>query len=124
VSEDDGDQSPPDAAGNEQDAGQDSSAADKKAAKSEVAPQSSKKEAVSKGKAKAKPKKEPKPGMIARFRLFLRQVIAELRKVIWPTRKELIDYTVVVLIFVVIMAAILALYDFTFAKGVFFVFGE
>ena len=55
MSEDDGDQSPPDAAWNEQDAGQDSSAADKKAAKSEVAPQSSKKEAVSKGKAKAKP---------------------------------------------------------------------
>ncbi len=124
MSEDDGDQSPPDAAGNEQDAGQDPAVVDKKAAKSEVVRQSGNKEASTKGKAKAKPKKEPKPGMIARFRLFLRQVIAELRKVIWPTRKELIDYTVVVLIFVVVMAAILALYDFTFAKGVFFVFGE
>jgi preprotein translocase subunit SecE len=124
VSEDDGDQSPPNAAGNEQDAGQDASAADKKAAKAEVARQSNKKEAISKDKVKAKPKKEAKPGMIARFRLFLRQVMAELRKVIWPTRKELIDYTVVVLIFVVIMAAILALYDFSFAKAVFFIFGE
>ena len=68
--------------------------------------------------------KADKPGLIARFRLFLRQVIAELRKVIWPTRSELISYTGVVLVFVVIMALILAAYDFTFAKAVFFVFGQ
>ena len=48
--------------------------------------------------------------------------MAELRKVIWPTRSELINYTTVVIIFVVVMALILAAYDFVFAKGVFFVF--
>ena len=32
----------------------------------------------------------------ARISLFYRQVIAELRKVIWPTRKELVTYTTVV----------------------------
>ena len=78
--------------------------------------------AVSK-QAKKKAKAD-KPGLIARFRLFLRQVIAELRKVIWPTRSELISYTGVVLVFVVIMALILAAYDFAFAKAVFFVFGQ
>jgi len=67
---------------------------------------------------------EPRKGIFARFALFLRQVVAELRKVIWPTRSELINYTIVVLIFVVIMAAILAAYDFAFARAVFFVFGE
>ena len=36
----------------------------------------------------------------ARISLFYRQVVAELRKVIWPTRKELVTYTTVVLVFV------------------------
>ena len=39
-----------------------------------------------------------------RTALFFRQVVAELRKVIWPTRKEPLSYTWIVLIFVVIMA--------------------
>lgn len=78
--------------------------------------------AKTKSKAKAKDKKK-RPGPWSRFRLFLRQVVAELRKVIWPTRSELINYTIVVLVFVVIMALILALYDFAFAKLVFWVFG-
>ncbi|MEO3799209.1 preprotein translocase subunit SecE [Nonomuraea sp. B1E8] len=38
--------------------------------------------------------------------LFYRQVVNELRKVIWPTRRDLVTYTTVVLIFVLIMVAI------------------
>jgi preprotein translocase subunit SecE len=64
-----------------------------------------------------------KKGMFSRLSLFLREVIAELRKVIWPTRKELITYTGVVLVFVLIMAGIVAAYDFIFGKGVLAVFG-
>ena len=41
-----------------------------------------------------------RPGLFARLGLFYRQVVAELRKVIWPTRSELITYTSVVLVFV------------------------
>ena len=55
--------------------------------------------------------------------LFFRQVVAELRKVIWPTRKELLSYTWVVLIFVLIMGAYIGVLDFIFTKGVLFVFG-
>ena len=55
--------------------------------------------------------------------LFVRQVAAELRKVIWPTRKELITYTVVCLTFVVVMATIVTLLDVGFAKLMFWVFG-
>ncbi|MCB0916408.1 MAG: preprotein translocase subunit SecE [Actinobacteria bacterium] len=73
------------------------------------------------GKKKSSVERE---GIFARFAKFLRQVVAELRKVIWPTRSELINYASVVLVFVVIMAAILAAYDFAFARAVFFVFGE
>jgi len=54
--------------------------------------------------------------------LFVRQVIAELRKVIWPTRRELITYTTVSLIFVLIMVAIVSLIDYGLTKAVFAVF--
>ena len=37
--------------------------------------------------------------------------IAELKKVTWPSRKDLINYTVVVLIFMVLMAVIVGLLD-------------
>lgn len=62
-------------------------------------------------------------GRVARINLFLREVIAELRKVIWPTRKELITYTGVVIVFVVAMAAIVAVMDFLFGRGVLALFG-
>ena len=61
--------------------------------------------------------------VFSRLALFIRQVIAELRKVIWPTRKELVAYTTVVVIFVLIMAGIIAAMDYVFARGVLFVFG-
>ncbi|MGY1857764.1 preprotein translocase subunit SecE [Modestobacter sp. SYSU DS0290] len=54
---------------------------------------------------------------------FLREVVAELRKVIWPGRKELITYTTVVIIFVAVMVALVAGLDIVFAQGVLAVFG-
>jgi preprotein translocase subunit SecE len=65
-----------------------------------------------------------KPGLGARLALFYRQVIAELRKVIWPTRRELITYTTVVITFVTVVAIIVAGFDLIFAKGVLAVFGN
>ena len=60
---------------------------------------------------------------LASTALLYREVVAELRKVIWPTRRELISYTVVVLTFVTIMVAIVAGLDFGFVKAVAWVFG-
>ena len=54
---------------------------------------------------------------------FLREVVAELRKVIWPGRRELITYTTVVIVFVAFMVALVAGLDILFAKGVIAVFG-
>ncbi len=54
---------------------------------------------------------------------FLREVVAELRKVIWPGRRELLTYTTVVIIFVAVMVAIVAGLDLIFAQGVIAVFG-
>jgi preprotein translocase subunit SecE len=57
------------------------------------------------------------------LRRFLREVVAELRKVIWPGRRELITYTTVVIVFVAFIVALVAGLDLLFAKGVVAVFG-
>ena len=62
-------------------------------------------------------------GLFARMGLYYRQVVAELRKVIWPTRKELVNYTWVVLIFVSIMIAFVSLCDWGFSKAILKIFG-
>ena len=54
---------------------------------------------------------------------FVREIISEMRKVLWPSRNELVTYTIVVIIFVVIMVAIVAGLDIGFAKLVLQVFG-
>ena len=64
--------------------------------------------------------KKPLP---ARISLFYRQVVAELRKVIWPTRKELVTYTSVVIVFVLMVIAYVSVLDFGFAKAVLGIFG-
>ena len=60
------------------------------------------------------------PGRIA---LYYRQVVTELHKVIWPTRKELVTYTSVVMVFVTIMIAFVSVLDYGFSKLVLTVFG-
>jgi preprotein translocase subunit SecE len=64
-----------------------------------------------------------RPGRLKRAILFYKQVVAELRKVIWPTRRELLTYTTVVLVFVFFMVAVVSVYDFLFSQGVLRVFG-
>ncbi|GAA1781921.1 preprotein translocase subunit SecE [Nostocoides veronense] len=65
----------------------------------------------------------PKPGLIARIRLFIKQVLDELRKVVRPTRAELINYTLVVIVFVSIMMLLTGVLDFSFTKLVDWVYG-
>jgi preprotein translocase subunit SecE len=55
--------------------------------------------------------------------LFIRQVVAELRKVIWPTRNELATYTAAALVFIIIMSVIVLTLDYGFTKLMFWVFG-
>ena len=61
--------------------------------------------------------------MFQRLGRFLREVVAELRKVIWPTRKEMVTYTTVVIVFVAFMVALVWALDLLFAKGVLWIFG-
>ena len=61
-------------------------------------------------------------GPIARLALFVRQVVAELRKVIWPTRNQLVTYWIVVLVFVLAVIAIVSVLDLAIGRVVFWVF--
>lgn len=74
--------------------------------------------------ANARQQRAERRNPFGRIALFLRQVIAELRKVVTPTRKELITYTGVVLAFVIIMMALVSGLDLLFGFGVSYVFGN
>ena len=55
--------------------------------------------------------------------LFITQVLDELRKVVRPTRSELLNYTLVVIVFVTVMMLFVSALDFVFTKLVLWVFG-
>jgi preprotein translocase subunit SecE len=54
---------------------------------------------------------------------YLKEVVAELRKVIWPNRKQMVSYTSVVLVFLAFMVTLIGLVDVGLAKLVMLVFG-
>ena len=68
-----------------------------------------------------------RPGRPAKGRtspvVFVRQVVAELHKVIWPTRHELTTYTTVALVFILVMVGIVTALDYGFTRLVFALFG-
>ena len=79
--------------------------------------------AVKERSAKAK-KEVRRVGFFGRIGRFFREIVSELRKVIWPTRKELLTYTGVVIVFVAIMTSVVGGLDFGFAKLLLFLFGN
>jgi preprotein translocase subunit SecE len=64
-----------------------------------------------------------RPGFFGRIALFARQVTTELRKVVWPTKEQVVTYTAVVIVFVTILASIVSGLDLGFTKLVLLVFG-
>ena len=55
--------------------------------------------------------------------LFIAQILDELRKVVRPTRSELVNYTLVLIVFVTVMMLLISALDWVFTKGVLWVFG-
>ncbi|MFJ4711257.1 preprotein translocase subunit SecE [Streptomyces sp. NPDC088785] len=80
-------------------------------------------EAPESKKARKKGGKRGKKGPFGRLALFYRQIIAELRKVVWPSRNQLSTYTTVVIVFVVIMIGLVTVIDYGFSHLVKYVFG-
>ncbi|MFZ1163238.1 preprotein translocase subunit SecE [Mycobacterium sp.] len=72
---------------------------------------------------KARTSDEPSSNPIVFVVNYLKQVVAELRKVIWPNRKQMGSYTSVVLVFLVFMVTLIGLVDLGLAKLVLLVFG-
>ena len=62
-------------------------------------------------------------GPLGRLALFYRQIVAELRKVVWPNRNDLTTYTTVVIVFVVVVIGFVAVVDWGFGKLISAVFG-
>jgi preprotein translocase subunit SecE len=67
--------------------------------------------------------KRAKKGPLKRLALFYRQIVAELRKVVWPTRNQLTSYTTVVIFFVAIMIALVTVIDYGLNHAAKYVFG-
>lgn len=78
---------------------------------------------VSESKRNRKGGKRGKKGPLGRLALFYRQIVAELRKVVWPTRGQLSTYTTVVIVFVVIMIGLVTVIDYGFSQAIKYVFG-
>jgi preprotein translocase subunit SecE len=67
---------------------------------------------------------ERKKSIFGRLTKFMREVVIELRKVVTPTRKELVTYTSVVLVFVIIMMTLISGLDVVIGTLTGFVFGN
>jgi preprotein translocase subunit SecE len=55
---------------------------------------------------------------------FLREVRGELRKVAWPTRPEVINYSIIVLVAIVVLTAFIAGVDYLVSEFVLKLYGD
>ena len=101
------------------DVGEDTDSADEVEA---AAPEKTKKGAKAKKAAKVKAADNRANPFVFVYN-YLKQVVAEMRKVIWPNRKQMGSYTSVVLAFLVFMVTLIGLVDLGLAKLVLMVFG-
>jgi preprotein translocase subunit SecE len=71
-------------------------------------------------------RRPPRPATTQRERAsaiqFLRDVRAELRKVAWPTRNEVANLSVVVLVTLILLISLIFVLDLAFAKAVLYLF--
>ncbi|MGH2755485.1 MAG: preprotein translocase subunit SecE [Actinomycetota bacterium] len=89
------------------------------------------KRAMKKQEQQKKPPTRPSPKAAAaatkkertKPRQFIKEVIAELRKVAWPTRPEVIAYSIVVIVSVVVIASLIFGMDYVFTKAILALFG-
>lgn len=80
---------------------------------------------------KKKPATRPNPRAAAvaqkkertKPRQFIKEVVAELKKVAWPTRPEVVAYSIVVLVSSIVIAALIFGMDFVFTQAVLSLYG-
>ncbi|MBC8585764.1 preprotein translocase subunit SecE [Youxingia wuxianensis] len=54
---------------------------------------------------------QKKPGFIARVKRFFRDIKGETKKIVWPTRSQIINNTIIVLVVMVIAAVVVGCLD-------------
>jgi len=59
-----------------------------------------------------------KPNVFARIGKFFKEVRGEMKKVIWPTWKQLVNNTLIVIAFIILVGVVLAIIDAIFTLGV------
>ena len=76
-------------------------------------------------------KRQPRPqpqrardgrGLLRRMADFIRDVRGELRKVAWPTRGEVANLSVIVLVTLILLVGLIFLLDLAFAKTILYLF--
>ncbi len=76
-----------------------------------VVKKSAKKNFTAVSKSAAAEKANQEPGLIEKCQTFLKEVNAELKKVVWPAKNQTIASTVVVIVLVIIVSSFLGLFD-------------
>ena len=71
-----------------------------------------------KEKSDKKPEKKSKPGLFTRIKQWCKETKAELKKVQWPTRKQTINNTLIVIACVVVVGVFIALFDFVAGEAI------
>ena len=59
-----------------------------------------------------------KANIFKRIGTYFKEVFSETKKLTWPTKKEVINYTIAVIAFVALMALIMWVLDLAFSSGV------
>lgn len=66
--------------------------------------------------AKAK-KSDKKPGIIARAKAYMASVRSEMKRVVWPSKNELVSYTVAVCASLLVVGVVIAVLDLVIGEG-------
>ena len=69
-------------------------------------------EKADKAKKDKKPEKQKKPSIFARIGKWLKEMKVELKKVQWPTRKQTVNNTLIVIACVVVVGIFIWIFDF------------
>ena len=102
------------------------SRAEKKEQSKALAAERKKAEAQAKAKAakaKEKAKKNAKPGIFARIKSYFSSVRTEMRRVTWPSKKDLVNFSVAVCVSLVVVGIAIAALDFIIGEWLFFFSG-
>ena len=66
---------------------------------------------------KVESKKNEKPGFFARTKKYFASVKSEMKRVTWPDKKELVNYSVVVCASLIVVGVVIALLDAGFGEA-------